>query len=223
MSAGTRTQVRTTRVMIVDDHPIVRYGLSKLIAAEPDLEVCCQANNVTEGLDLVEKTHPDLAIVDISLEDGGGFELIHELHTRHPRVKILASSIHDETLYAVRALKAGASGYVEKRESIGKILDAVHQILEGAIYLSPKMANHLLRCAATGEPLSQEPIAVLSSRELEVFEMIGHGITVQQIGHRLGVSPKTVESHRRKIKEKLNLQNSLQLSRCAFEWVRSQA
>ena len=222
MCVRVGTGPRVFRLLIVDDHPIVRHGLAQLIGAEPEMEVCGEASNVAEALELFEAATPDVAIVDISLEDESGLRLIQAVKDRHPQVKILVSSIHDEATYASRALKAGAAGYIEKRESITKIIKALHHILGDEIYLSPKMANQLLRRAATGASFDRAPLSVLSNRELEVFKMLGQGMTVQQIARKLGISPKTVESHRKNIKEKLDLQNSAQLSRCAFDWVRDQ-
>lgn len=219
MSANESMETERIRLLIVDDHPIVRHGLSQLIATEPDMEVCGEATSVAEALGMLDDAAPDVAIVDISLEDGNGLGLIKEITTRRAATKVIVSSIHDETIYAGRALTAGAMGYIEKRESVTKILEAVRHVLDGQIYLSGKMANLLLQHAATGKPLNHDPFSLLSDRELEVFEMFGHGMTVQKIAHKLGVSPKTVESHRKQIKDKLNLKNGAQLARCAITWV----
>jgi DNA-binding NarL/FixJ family response regulator len=207
------------RVLIVDDHPIVRHGLGELIARQPDLEMCGEAANVSEALRQVESNRPDVAIIDISLEDENGIELIEKLKALYPQVKVLVSSMHDEKTYAGRSLRAGALGYINKRESIRKVIDAVRQILRGELYLSPQMAARLLQRAALGEPIAPDPSDTLSNRELEVFEMVGQGMTTQQIAGKLDLSPRTVETHRKKIKTKLNLQNSAQLSRAAFQWV----
>jgi len=203
----------------VDDHPIVRHGLAELIARQPDLDVCGEAADASEALREVETARPDAAIVDISLNGDNGIELIQQIKTLYPTVKVLVSSMHDETVFAGRALRAGAMGYINKRESIRKVIDAVRQVLRGEIYLSPRMANQLLHQAATGEPLDRDPVESLSNRELEVFEMIGEGMTTRQIAGKLRLSPRTVETHRKNIKTKLDLQNSAQLSRCAFQWV----
>jgi DNA-binding NarL/FixJ family response regulator len=224
MLAKGSTETEKIRLLIVDDHPIVRHGMSQLIATQSDMEVCGQAASVAEALELLGgAAAPDVAIVDLSLEDGSGLGLIKEIKVRCPEAKIIVSSIHDEKVYAARALKAGAVGYIEKRESISKIIEAVRHILEGKIYLSPTMANQLLRRAASGKPLNHDPLSLLSNRELEVFEMLGQGMTVQQIARRLGVSPKTVESHRKQIKDKLNLRNGAQLAHRAIIWVNDQS
>jgi len=210
------------KVLIVDDHPIVRHGLAELIARQPDLEMCGDAADVPEALRQVETRRPDVAVIDISLEGGNGIELIEQIRALYPEVKMLVSSMHDEKVFAGRALRAGALGYINKRESIRKVIDAVRQVLRGEIYLSPQMASRLLHRAAIGEPLDHDPAETLSNRELEVLEMIGHGMTTQQIARKLDLSPRTVETHRKKIKTKLNLANSAQLSRAAFQWVQEQ-
>lgn len=207
------------RVLIVDDHPIVRHGLAELISAEPDMEVCGQASDTNEALEQVEATHPHVAVIDISLKSGHGIELIEQIKTRDRHLKMLVSSIHDETLFAERALRAGAMGYLNKQEAVEKIIEALRQILRGEIYLSPSMSNRLLHAVVSGEPLDENPIDSLSNRELEVFEMIGQGLSTKQIARKLHLSPKTVETHREKIKSKLNLANSTELSHRAIQWV----
>ena len=221
MTTNVPTGAKTGKhkVLIVDDHPIVRHGLGELIARQPDLEMCGEAADASEALRHVETTRPDVAVIDISLNGENGIELIGQLKALYPEVKILVSSMHDEKTFAGRALRAGALGYINKRESIRKVVDAVRQVLRGEIYLSPQMANQLLHRAAVGEPLDHDPIETLSNRELEVFEMIGQGMNTQQIAGKLGLSPRTIETHRKKIKTKLNLPNSAQLSRTAFQWV----
>jgi len=208
-----------SKVLIVDDHPIVRHGLGELIARQGDLEVVGEAADVSEALRQIETNRPDVAVIDISLGGENGIELIERIKALYPEVKTLVSSMHDEKTFAGRALRAGALGYINKRESIRKVVDAVRQVLRGEIYLSPQMASQLLHRAAIGEPLDQNPIETLSNRELEVFEMIGQGMNTQQIARKLQLSPRTIETHRKKIKTKLSLQNSAQLSRAAFRWV----
>jgi len=207
------------KILIVDDHPIVRHGLRELIARQPDLEMSGEAADVAEALRQIETNRPDAAIIDISLGGDNGLELVERIKGSHSEIKILVSSMHDEKTFAGRALRAGALGYINKRESIRKVIDAVRQVLRGEIYLSPQMANQLLHRAAVGEPLDHDPMETLSNRELEVFEMIGQGMNTQQIAGKLDRSPRTIETHRKKIKTKLNLQNGAQLSRAAFQWV----
>ena len=205
--------------MIVDDHPVVRYGYAQLIGREPDLEVCGEAADVAEAIRQAESQHPDVAIVDITLDGEDGIELIEYLKSRWPSIKILVSSSHDEETFAGRVLRAGAMGYISKREAMLKIVEGIRQVLGGEIYLSPHMATCLLQRAAVGKPLDRNPVEALSNRELQVFEMIGQGLNTVQIADKLQLSPKTVESHRKLIKMKLNLRTAAQLSRSAFQWV----
>ena len=210
---------RKRKILIVDDHPVVRSGLADLLAREPDIEVCGGADNVTDGLRQVEALRPDLVVVDISLNDSSGIELISELKDRHAGVKSLVWSMFDEKIFAERALRAGALGYINKREPIENMVRAVRQVLAGEMYLSPQMTNRLVRRACGGGPSSEDPIQRLSNRELQIFEMIGSGSTTKQIARKLDLSPKTVEAHREKIKAKLDLKNAAELNRRAVQWV----
>ncbi|MEI8375502.1 MAG: response regulator transcription factor [Planctomycetota bacterium] len=206
------------RVLIVDDHPVVRQGLVLAIGREPDLEVCGEAADIEEALRLAEEGYPDVAIIDLSLDGEDGIELIDYVKSRWSSVKILVYSSHDEETYAGRVLRAGAMGYVSKREPMLNVVVAVRQILAGEIYLSPHMTTKLLQRAAVGKPLDYNPTETLSNRELQVFEMIGQGVNTIEIARKLELSPKTVESHRKVIKAKLHLQTAAQLSRRAFQW-----
>lgn len=208
-----------TKVLIVDDHPVVRLGLAEMINREADLTVCGEAADVTDAMRKMEASHPDVVIIDISLEGESGIELIEHIRARWPSVKMLVSSAHDERVFAGRVLRAGAMGYLSKREALTKIVEALRQVLRGEVYLSPQMATVLLQRVAAGKSLDLDPIEALSNRELQVFEMIGQGLTTQEIARKLQVSPKTVESHREGVKMKLNLRNSAQLTRRAFQWV----
>jgi DNA-binding NarL/FixJ family response regulator len=210
---------RKSKVLIVDDHPIVRRGLADLISAEPDLEVSGQAADVAEALKSIERDCPDVAIIDISLKNGHGLDLIEQIKEKSDRVKMLVSSMHDELLFAERSLRAGAMGYIPKQEPTEKLLEAIRLILRGQIFLTPRMSNRLLHFVVGGNSMEENPIQNLSNRELEVFEMIGQGLTTQQIAQKLSLSDKTIETHREKIKRKLNLKNSSELSRSAVQWV----
>jgi len=203
----------------VDDHPVARQGLALVISPEPDLEVCGEAENIKDALRLIEEGPPDIIIIDLSLDGEDGFELIDYIKSRWPAVGILVYSSHDEEAYAGRVLRAGASGYISKREPMSQIIAAVRHVLGGEVYLSPRMTTVLLQRAATGEPLDHDPAEKLSNRELQVFEMIGRGLTTVEIAEKLQLSPKTIESHRKVIKTKLEVQTSAQLSRRAFQWV----
>lgn len=208
------------RILIVDDHPVVRRGLAELIREDPLLEVCGEADDTSEALRLVSQVRPHVVIIDISLKSGHGIELIEKIKSTDEHVKMLVSSIHEESLFAERALRAGAMGYVNKQEAAEKVIEAVHQILKGEIFLSSTMANRLLHSVVGGESsLDENPMTKLSNRELEVFEMIGAGLTTKQVATRLHLSPKTVETHREKIKTKLNLANSTELNHRAIQWV----
>lgn len=219
MTTSSKIKSNSYRILLVDDHPIVRRGLRELVAQEPDLEVCGEAEDAAEALRQLEATRPDVVIVDLTLKAGHGLELIQQIHARDARIKILVSSMHDESLFAERTLRAGALGYINKQESPDKIIDAIRRVLCGEIYLSSRMASRLLHRIAVGEPLEKHPIEKLTDRELEVFEMIGQGLSTKQIARKLGLSHKTIETHREKIKTKLNLKNSAELSRHATQWV----
>jgi DNA-binding NarL/FixJ family response regulator len=210
----------TVKILIVDDHPIVREGLAARVARQADLKVVGEAEDVLGALELVKTTHPDLVIVDLSLKTGQGLDLIKKIKVRHPDTKMLVSSMYDETLYAERVLRAGALGYINKQEVSEKIIDAIRQVLGGKIYLSPIMTERFLqRAVGSVEELPRSAVETLTDRELEVFKMIGKGMTTRHIANDLHLSVKTVETHRENIKSKLNLPNSAELSREAVQWV----
>lgn len=212
--------MKRTKVLIVDDHPIVRQGLSQIISAESDLQVIGEAGDAGTALDVIEQMKPDLAIVDISLKDVGGIELIKQIRARNDQMKILVSSMHDEKLYAERCLHAGAMGYVSKEEATAKIVDAIRQVMSGKVYLSPEMSEHFLsRMVQVGPDAERPSIESLSDRELEVFELIGRGMTTRKIAEALNLSMKTIETYRENIKIKLGLRNSTELIRRAVQWV----
>lgn len=219
MNYHNQANPKRHKLLVVDDHPIVRRGLRELVADEPDLDVCGEAEDVSQALQQLEATRPDVVIVDLTLKGGHGLELIQDIKARNQQVKMLVSSMHDESLFAERALRAGAAGYISKQESPEKIIDAVRRVLRGEIYLSPRMTSRLLHRISTGEPLEKNAVETLSDRELEVFEMVGQGLSTKQIARKLDLSHKTIETHREKIKLKLNLKNSAELSRHATQWV----
>ncbi len=220
---ATTLKTRTTpiRILIVDDHALVRLGLAQLISYEPDMEVCGDAGDADEALAKVKELQPHLVILDISLQRGNGIELTKTLKARHPNVKVLISSMHDESLFAERALRAGALGYINKQEATDKVVGAIRQVLGGQIYLSAEMTNHLLhRLGSSGDRLLERPsLESLSDREWEVFELIGRGLSTRQIAKQLHLSIKTIETHREHIKEKLALTNGAELTRHAVQWV----
>jgi DNA-binding NarL/FixJ family response regulator len=212
------------RILIVDDHPLVRVGLKSLIEVEADLEICGETGQIGEALDLVRATEPDLAIVDLSLADGNGLELVKRLAAHQEDLRILVCSMHDESLFAQRVLGAGAMGYINKQEATTHILDAVRKLLEGKVWLSKAMTERMLQGFAQGRS-SQKTASVesLSDRELEVFGLIGQGMGPSQIAELLHLSVKTIETHKQKIKKKLNLSSSSELTRRAMLWTLEQA
>ena len=210
---------RASKILIVDDHPIVRHGLAKLINDEPDLEVCGEADSAGDALTMMESEAPDLLLVDISLGGTNGIELIKRVKASDPEMRVLVSSMHDESLYAERALRAGAMGYLNKGENRETLLGAIRQVLRGKLYLSPRMSERLLHRFVLNDQEPDRPaIESLSDRELEVFQLIGEGLTTRQIASRLHLSPKTIETYREHIKAKLNLENSSELIRAAVQW-----
>lgn len=214
----------TRRILIVDDHPLMRKGLAMTLDAESDLTVCCQADSGEDALGMIEESTPDLVIVDISLPGMSGIELIKHVHLRSPDIKLLVVSRHEETLYAERAIRAGARGYVMKLEAADVIVHAVRRVLCGGIYVSSEINERLLMGMAAGQHhLTHSPLEVLSDRELEVFELTGRGHGTRDIAERLHLSVKTVESYRARIKSKLNLSNAAELMQHAVQWVESEA
>ena len=209
------------KIIIVDDHPVMRKGLAQTLNEEVDLEVTEEAGSAEEALGRLEATDVDLAVVDISLEGGmSGIELIKHMQHRWPQVKVLVVSRHDESLYAERAIRAGARGYVMKLRASDDIVKAVRQVLDGRIYVSGEIKDRLLMGMATGgKDVMASPLELLSDRELEVFELTGRGLSTREIAERLHLSPKTVESYRARTKTKLNLETATELMQHAVRWV----
>jgi len=213
-----------SRILIVDDHPLVRAGLRSLIDAEPDLTVCAEVGNFRDAIYVAQSQAPDLILVDISLDDGNGIELIKRLNAHDPDLKMLVCSMHDEFLFAERAVTAGARGYVNKYQAAEQVLDAIRQVLAGRIYLSERMVERVASSFANGKHgYSTSGIDSLSDRELEVFGLIGQGLTTAKIAERVHLSVKTIETHREKIKRKLGLANGGELVRHAVQWQMEQA
>lgn len=210
------------KVLIVDDHPLMRKGLALTLSMEGGLEICAQAESAEEALDQLEHANPDVAVVDISLPGMSGLELIKHLQVFNPDLRIIVVSRHDEALYAERAIRAGARGYVMKLEAGDVIVDAVNKVLMGGIYVSPEINERLLMGMLSGKNTStNSPLELLSDRELEVFELTGQGMATRDIAERLHLSVKTVESYRARIKNKLDLQNATELLQHAVQWVES--
>ena len=217
-----QTPDKKTRILIVDDHPIVRQGLAELVNHEEDFAVCGQAEDYHEALRALDQLNPDMAVVDISLKETSGLELIKDIHLQHPDLPVLALSMHDETLYAERALRAGAMGYIMKQEATENVIAAIRRVLAGEIYVSDRMASRMVRKLVTGQTVtSASPVDCLSDRELEVFRLIGKGHGTRQISERLCLSVKTIETYRAHIKDKLVLADAAELLQYAIKWVGS--
>lgn len=207
------------KVLLVDDHPIVRQGMAALIAHETDLEVSGEANDPDEGLELIERLRPDVVVSDLSFGGLSGIEFIKDIRARYPRMPVLILSMHDESHYADRALRAGAMGYIMKQAGGPRVVDAIRQVITGQIYLSPEVTTQLVRTAIDGGgEQTASPIDQFSDRELEVFALIGQGMSTREIAKKLHLSTKTIDSHRSKIKTKLNLRNSTELVHHAIRW-----
>jgi DNA-binding NarL/FixJ family response regulator len=209
------------RIFIVDDHPLIREGLAAQIATQANLMLCGEAEDMAEALARVVAAEPDLVIVDISLKNGNGIDLVKRLKAKAPSLVILVWSMHPENLYAERALRAGARGYVNKSKSASQIMEAVQTVLDGRTYLSPEMSEKLLGRVIGGGHLEMTTSGVetLTDRELEAFELLGQGMTTQQIAVKMHVSRKTIETYRARIKEKLGLVNAVELMQHAVQWV----
>lgn len=211
---------RPRRILVVDDHPLMREGLGARISAQPDLEVVGEAAGVAEALKLLPTTSPDLAIVDLSLADGHGLGLIEAIRQKHPGVAILVVSAFDESLYAERCLRAGAMGYVNKRQLQENVLDAIRTVLGGQRYLSGEMTQRLLgQAVGQASHEDDDPVKRLTNRELEVFQLIGRGNTTSAIARQLHLSVHTIDTHREKIRHKLGARNSAELMQQAVTWV----
>ena len=221
--AKRRQTTRSIRIMVVDDHPVVREGIRQAIEREKGMVVCWEMASVVEALGCVVKTPPDLAIIDISLEDGNGIELVKDIRARRLRFPILVLSVHENVTYSERALRAGAQGYLTKAEAPEVIIDGIRQVLSGEIFVSKKIAPGLLsRVYVSKRKRGSGSVADLSDRELAVFEALGKGTGTRKIAKKLGISVSTVETYRANIKRKLDLSGGAELSSAATEWVISE-
>jgi len=223
-----RTQGKTNRpkqhrIVIVDDHPIVRQGLAQLIEQEDDLHICGQAEDAHEAIRAIRELNPNLVIVDISLRTSSGIDLIKDIKAQFPALPVLTLSMHDEALYAERALRAGARGYIMKQEAPEEVVTAIRRVLAGTTYVSQGMAAKMVNkiVAGPGEK-NASPVDRLSDRELEVFRLIGEGYGTREMAEKLYLSVKTIETYRAHIKEKLNLQDANELLRAAIRWANAQ-
>ena len=206
-------------VVVIEDHRMFREQLAHLIDKADDMKVCGQADNIRDALALIKQTQPDIAIIDITLRGSSGLELLKDLRAHGAVVPALILSMHDESLYAERALRAGAKGYLTKHEASAAVLKAIRQILKGEIYLNPRFMARMVSRITGGRDIATEPIDRLADRELEVFDLIGRGLTTREIAGQLGLGITTVDTYKTRIREKLNLENTARLQFAATRWV----
>jgi DNA-binding NarL/FixJ family response regulator len=217
--SASGTVARKSRVFIVDDHPLVREGLTNLINAQDDVMVCGEAKDSADAIDGIAKDRPEVAIIDISLANESGLELIKYLARQFPQIALIVLSMHDEALYAERALRAGARGYVMKHETSKSVLASIRQVLGGGIYVSERIANRMaLRLTSSRRPVASSPVERLSDRELEIFQLLGQGRTPSEIARDLNLSLKTVQAYCARAKEKFGVTSLTELLRAAIRW-----
>ena len=224
MAAGKGNQSnrrRATRILLVDDHPLVRTGLAEVLRREPDFEVCGEAEDRSQALDAIAATKPDLTIVDLSLKKSSGLELVKDIRARFPTVRVLVVSMHDELHNVERALRAGASGYISKTEATTQVVEAIRQVLSGEAFLCPRVATQMA-ARMVGHPHPEESPGVkgLTDRELQIFELLGQGFNRQKVAEQLHLGVNTVETYRSRLKEKLNLKDANELLQYAIRWNR---
>jgi len=217
----SKPAVAVKQVLIVDDHPMMRQGLAQLINSEPDLKVCCEADTAKQAFEVVQHGKPDIVLLDISLPDRNGLELIKDIHTVRPALPVLVVSMHDESHYAERVLRAGGRGYVMKQEGGKKLMEAIRRVLAGQIAVSEKMSERILE-TFSGTARGDSPVGRLTDREFEVFQLVGQGSATREIAVLLRLSVKTVEVHRGNIKQKLGIKSATELVRYAVRWSDSQ-
>jgi len=213
------TVARKSRVFIVDDHPLVREGLTNLINGQDDLIVCGEAKDFPQTINRIVKARPNVALIDISLENESGLELVKQLRSQFPQVALIILSMHDEGLYAERALRAGARGYVMKHETSKSVLASIRRVLRGGVYVSDRVVNRMARrLTSSREPVASSPLERLSDRELEIFRLLGQGRTTSQIAGDLNLSLKTVQAYCARAKEKFGVTSLTELLRAAIRW-----
>lgn len=223
-SKSHRISTVCKQVMLVDDHPMTREGLTAVISRQPDMQVCCQAGDSAEAMTWLSKSKPDLMVTDVTMPGRSGIEFLKDVHAIRPELPILVLSMHDEMLFAERALRAGARGYLMKDAGSAKLLEVIRLLLDGQSYVSPAMSARLLDAVTGRRPRgSTSPIEKLSDREFEVFQLLGCGKTTKEVAESLNLSSKTVDVHRGRIKEKLRLKDATSLLHHAVRWVEAQA
>jgi len=206
------------KILIVDDHPMMREGLRAVVDREPDLTVCGEVENATQALLAIQKLNPDLTLVDVTLPGKSGLELVKDIRALHPGVAVLAISMHDESLYAERMLRAGASGYITKHQPPQELVKAIRQVLNSTVYVSKEVSENLLRRLSRQPQKNQSPMEILTDREFEIFQLIGGGRSPKEIAKQLHLSAKTVAVHNANIRQKLNLKSTARLIRYAVQW-----
>jgi len=219
---GKNPKTRKKRILIIDDHPMMRDGLRQLMANEADLEICGEADDVSAALAQAQNLKPDLAIVDITLRSGNGLELIKDLQIRSPQTAVLVLSMHDESLYAERVLRAGGRGYIMKQEGGAKILEGIRQVASGRTFVSAAISARILDSFSGHGQENKSAVDLLTDREFEVFQLIGQGLSTKEMAEKMHVSVKTIEVHRVNIKEKLGTPTAPDLIRFAVRWVESE-
>jgi DNA-binding NarL/FixJ family response regulator len=218
-----KTEVKKSRVLLVEDHPMFRERLAHLINKDLEMTVCGEADNIQTAMALSQETRPDIAIVDISLRGSSGLELLKDFKAQGMRIPVLVLSMHDEMLYAERALRAGAKGYITKNEASSEVMMAIRKVLQGEVYLSTRMTTRLIeRMADSRREVKTSEMELLTDRELEVFQLVGHGRNTREIAAQLHLGESTVDTYRARIKEKLRLKNVAELYHRATEWVKEQ-
>ena len=218
MSSKSKTARESVRVLIVDDHPTVREGLSHRVNAQHDMSVCGEAADVADALQQIKVCQPDVVIVDIALKESDGLELIKAIKARHKQVRALVHSMYDEAVYAQRCLSAGALGYVNKEAAADDVIQAIRNVYQGRVHVSERVASEILGRAAGGAPSGEDPISTLTDRQLEIFRLIGQGKSAAHIAGQLHISVHTVETHRENIKRKLKVETVSELTRLAALW-----
>jgi DNA-binding NarL/FixJ family response regulator len=219
-SEAAATAAPSKRLLIVDDHPVFRHGISQFLSEQEGMTVCGEAENAQSALDAMRRHHPDLVLLDVSMPGTNGIELTKIMLAEQPKLSILVYSMHDDSLYALRALRAGAKGYVMKQNAMECVLEALHKVLDGGIYVSPQFSERLVFKAIQGSNSDLGlPVDKLSDRELEVFQLLGRHKTTREIAEALHLSVKTIETHRAHIKEKLGLKSAEEMTGFAVEWM----
>ncbi|WP_395749337.1 response regulator [Prosthecobacter sp.] len=221
MQRSRTTEKNVKRLVLIDDHPIMRHGLAQLIRAEDGLDVIGEAGSAREGFEIVHKLKPDLAVIDLTLPDKNGLELVKDIRAAHPATQCLVLSMHDETLYGERALRAGARGYVMKEEAADHLVTAIHKIISGGLYVSEALNTRMLEQVSGASRSKATGMDALTDRELEILELIGKGVATKVIAAQLSISARTVEAHRAHIKEKFGMTDGAALVRYAVQWVES--